>query len=136
MGQKKIVFGRILLYWANFYVSVLLSISVERFFVSRMRDSFFFFFVGFSINSFKIGGFTLTFWFSFWTIWTKMPSKAKLLDLTRWESSYGNFWVWEWNIKWNTVKKLSKIAIFSQCYTYYFTPTAQNILCWINPFSK
>ena len=39
---------------------------------------------------FRIGCFTLPFWFSFWTNWTKMPSKAKLLVLTRWASSYGN----------------------------------------------
>ena len=42
---------------------------------------------------FGAGCFTLTFWFSFWTNWTKMCSKAKLLDLTRWPPSYRRQWI-------------------------------------------
>ena len=39
---------------------------------------------------FQIWCITLTFWFSFWTNWTKRPSKAKLLHLTKSVPSYGN----------------------------------------------
>ena len=38
--KKKLVFRRILPYYEDFLVSVLLSASVERCFVSRMRDFF------------------------------------------------------------------------------------------------